>query len=453
MPIDEPRRAAYDLLYEVGVEDAYANLVMPQILEHYELSGRDAAFATELGFGTLRLRGFLDAVLAKCVDRELSRIEPPVLDVLRLGSYQLLCMRVPSHAAVATSVELAKRVTRNNASGLVNAVLRKVAARDRDAWVEVVSAGLDELQRLAVTTSHPAWEVRALAEALGSARDELPALLAIDNLPPTVTYVARPGACDVSELLAIGDAEPGKWSPYAVRISGIAPSAVPAVVESRAAVQDEGSQLVALSLATAPIDGTDTRWLDLCAGPGGKAGLLAALVHQRGGSLTAVELQPHRADLVRKTLRGVPGKHEVLVADGRTVEGSYDRVLVDAPCTGLGVLRRRPESRWRREPGHIAELTPLQKQLLTNAIACTRPGGVIAYATCSPHLAETELVVESVLKAGDVDVLDARAIACAIPGLHDADGFAGSTGDGPYLRLWPHRHDTDGMFLALLRRR
>lgn len=453
MSIDEPRRAAYDLLYEVGVEDAYANLVMPQILEHYELSGRDASFATELGFGTLRLRGLLDAVLAKCVDRELSRIEPPVLDVLRLGTYQLLFMRVPSHAAVATSVELVKRVTRNNAAGLVNAVLRKIAARERGEWMDVVGAGASEVERLSIVTSHPAWQVRALGDALGPARAELPQLLEIDNVPPSVTLVARPGACNVEELLASDRAEPGKWSPYAVRISGIAPGAIAAVAETRAAVQDEGSQLVALALAAAPIDGSDAHWLDLCAGPGGKAGLLAALVHERGGDLTAVELQPHRAELIRKTLRGVPGTHTVLAADGRTITGQYDRVLVDAPCTGLGVLRRRPESRWRREPGHVAELTPLQRELLLNAIACTRPGGVIAYATCSPHVAETELVIDAVVRGGDVEILDAREIALTIPGLHNVDEFTQLTDPGPFLRLWPHRHDTDGMFVALLRRR
>lgn len=453
MSIDEPRRAAYDLLYEVGVEDAYANLVMPLILAHYELSGRDASFATELGFGTLRQRGLLDAVLAKCVDREISRIEPPVLDVLRLGAYQLLFMRVPSHAAVATSVELAKRVTRNNASGLVNAVLRKVAAREYATWIDLVGSDLPELERLAVTTSHPMWQVRALGDALGAARNELPALLAVDNQPPTVTLVARPGACTTDELMAATRAEPGKWSPHAVRISGVAPGAIPAISETRAAVQDEGSQIVALALAHAPLDGPDHAWLDLCAGPGGKAGLLAALVHARGGKLTAVEVQQHRADLIRKTLRGVPGKHDVVVADGRTITGHYDRVLVDAPCTGLGVLRRRPESRWRREPGQVAELAPLQRQLLRNAIACTRPGGVIAYATCSPHLAETDLLVESVLADGNTELLDARAIAAAIPGLRNPDEFDAITDAGPYLRLWPHRHDTDGMFLALLRRR
>ncbi len=450
MNVDDARRAAYDLLYEVGVEEAYANLVMPLIIDHYELRGRDAAFATELGFGTLRLRGFLDAVLSKCVDREISRIEPPVLDVLRLGAYQLLCMRVPPHAAVATSVELSRRVTRNNASGLVNAVLRKVAAKERATWEQDVTVGLQADAALAAVHSHPQWEIRALQDVLGPA--ELPELLRIDNTPPPVTLVARPGACDVEELLVDG-AQMGRWSPYAVRMAAGAPGSVRAVAETRAAVQDEGSQLVALALASAPLTGSDTAWLDLCAGPGGKAGLLAALVARNHGSLTGVEVQEHRAELIRKTLRGVPGRHTVVAADGTTFTGTFDRVLADVPCTGLGVLRRRPESRWRREPGDVAALAPLQRALLRNAVACTRPGGVVAYSTCSPHLAETEFVVQDILKDGEVELLDAAAIAREIPGLRNAEEFATITGSGPYLRLWPHRHDTDGMFLALLRRR
>ena len=453
MQVDESRRAAYDLLYEVGVEQAYANLVMPQIIEHYELHGRDAAFATELSFGTLRRRGFLDAVLAQCVDRELSRIEPPILDVLRMGAYQLLFMRVPPHAAVATSVELSRRVTRNNASGLVNAVLRKVTARAREQWEQDVQEGRDATAALSALTSHPQWQVRALGDALGECRDELPALLHIDNEPPTVTLVARPGACSVDELLAVERTAPGRWSPYAVRMEAGVPGSVRAVMDTRAAVQDEGSQLVALTTAHAAVEGADSQWLDLCAGPGGKAGLLAALAAQRGGTLTAIEVQQHRADLVRKTLRGVPGRHRVEVADGTEFHGTFDRVIADVPCTGLGALRRRPESRWRREPADVATLAPLQRALLRNAIACTRPGGIVAYSTCSPHLAETEFVVDDVLADGTADLLDARAVALDIPGLREREAFDAATGPGPYLRLWPHRHDTDGMFLALLRRK
>lgn len=453
MRIDDARSAAYDLLYEVGAGDAYANLVMPQIIEHYELAGRDAAFATELGFGTLRLRGLLDAVLARCADRTLSRIEPPVLDVLRMGAYQLLAMRVPSHAAVATSVELSRRVTRNNASGLVNAILRKVAAKEREEWERLIVADVEPVAALSAQYSHPAWQVRALTDALGARAEELPQLLAINNTAPDVTLVARPGACTVDDLLKAAPAELGRWSPYAVRMQGVVPGALAEVATGRAAVQDEGSQLVALALASAPLDGDDAHWLDLCAGPGGKAGLLAALVAERGGSLDAVEPQAHRADLVRKTLRGVPGRHRVHVADGTEFDGTFDRVLADVPCTGLGVLRRRPESRWRREPADIASLAPLQRALLRNAIACTRPGGVIAYSTCSPHIAETELVIADALAEGNIEVLDARAIALAIPGLRNVEAFDEATDAGPYLRLWPHRHDTDGMFLALLRRR
>ena len=236
-------------------------------------------------------------------------------------------------------------------------------------------------------------------------------------------------------------------------MQGVVPGSLSDVVTGRAAVQDEGSQLVALALACAPLEGADANWLDLCAGPGGKAGLMAGLVAERGGTLDAVEPQEHRADLVRKTLRGVPGRHRVHVADGTEFEGSFDRVLADVPCTGLGVLRRRPESRWRREPVDVSSLAPLQRAILRNAIECTRPGGVIAYSTCSPHIAETELVVSDVLDDGKVDVIDARAVALSIPGLLNREAFDGVTDPGPYLRLWPHRHDTDGMFLALLRRR
>lgn len=453
MRIDDARSAAYDLLYEVGAGDAYANLVMPQIIEHYDLAGRDAAFATELGFGTLRLRGLLDAVLSRCADRTLSRIEPPVLDVLRMGAYQLLAMRVPSHAAVATSVELSRRVTRNNASGLVNAILRKVAAHDREEWERIVTEDAEPIAALSSRLSHPAWQVRALADALDGHRDELPELLTVNNSAPDVTLVARPGGSTVDDLLRAAPCEPGRWSPYAVRMQGVVPGSLQAVVEGRAAVQDEGSQLVALALAAAPIEGADSHWLDLCAGPGGKAGLLAALVAERGGMLDAVEPQAHRADLVRKTLRGVPGRHRVHIADGTQFEGSFDRVLADVPCTGLGVLRRRPESRWRREPADVAALAPLQRALLRNAIECTRPGGVVAYSTCSPHIAETDLVVADVLADGKAELLDARDIAMSIPGLRNPEEFDALTDAGPYLRLWPHRHDTDGMFLALLRRR
>ena len=428
---------------------------MPTILAERGLAGRDAGFATELAFGTLRMRALLDAVLARCVDRPLDRLDPSLLDLLRLGAYQLLEMRVPAHAAVGESVALARDVRGEGPSRLTNAVLRKVAARDREGWLGVVVDGVDDpSERLAITTSHPAWVVRALGEAMaGADADELESLLLTDNLAPRVTLVARPGRASVAELEQSADVEPGRWSPYAAVLRSGPPGEVLAVREHRAGVQDEGSQLVALALAGAPLDGgPDARWLDLCAGPGGKAALLAALAAERGATLTAVELSPHRADLVRRTLAGAPGVEEVVTADGtdeRWATGLVDRVLVDAPCTGLGVLRRRPEARWRRTPADVGALARLQRDLLRTALAAVRPGGVVAYATCSPHLAETDLVVDDVLRGrDDVERVDAWT---SLPPLRAP--LPRREGDtGPALRLWPHLHDTDGMYLALLRR-
>jgi 16S rRNA (cytosine967-C5)-methyltransferase len=218
---------------------------------------------------------------------------------------------------------------------------------------------------------------------------------------------------------------------------------VAAVREGLAAVQDEGSQLAALALTRAPLDGRDAAWLDMCAGPGGKAGLLAA-VRPPGVRLTAADRAPHRADLVRRTLHGAPDT-EVLVADGREPPrraGSFDRVLLDAPCTGLGALRRRPEVRWRRGPDDVAPLAALQRELLDAALASVRPGGVVAYVTCSPHADETVAVVERAARRTDVDVLPVAPLFPEVP----------EVARGDFGQLWPHRHGTDAMFLALLRR-
>lgn len=250
----------------------------------------------------------------------------------------------------------------------------------------------------------------------------------------------------MAELVAAG-AEPTRWSPYGAALPGSDPGDVAAVREGRAGVQDEGSQLVTLALATAELSGPDERWLDLCAGPGGKAALLAGLATERGARLVAVEQHRHRARLVERALAGDPGSHRVLVADAREPiagEAPFDRVLLDAPCSGLGALRRRPEARWRRQPSDVAALRPLQVELLRAALAAARPGGIVAYVTCSPHVAETVTVVGDVLRGRtDLERLDARPLLPGVPEL----------GDGPDVQLWPHRHGTDAMYLSLVRRR
>lgn len=433
---DPARRAALDVLVAVRADDAYANLVLPHVLEKYGLSGRDAGFATELASGTLRQQGSYDAILTACLDRPLARVQAKVLDVLRLGAHQILSMRVPTFAAIDATVDLAKATT--NASGLVNAVLRKVAAHDLPGWMAELDIA-DPLDRVGVAHSHPRWVVEELKAALGSigADVELDALLAADNQAPQVTLVARPGRAEVAELAG----ERTRFSPYGVVLESGSPVAIDAVRERRAGVQDEGSQLVALALADASLTGRDDRWLDMCAGPGGKAALLDAVADLRGVALLASERQPHRAGLV-----AAHGVRRVMAADGVRppfVPGTFDRILIDAPCSGLGALRRRPEARWRKRPEDIADLVPLQGALLASGIELVRPGGLVLYATCSPVLAETRAVVEQ--------ILDKNAGVELVPldlGVPDSAGPIPGT-----VQLWPHRHGTDAMFMALLRRR
>ena len=439
--LDGARLTAYDVLDGVSSRQAYANLLLPQLLRERagDLDPRDAAFATQLAYGALRAQGTLDAVLSRLVDRPLTDLDPRVLDLLRLGAYQLIDLRVPAHAAVDTTVDLTRAIVGAGASGLVNAVLRKVASGgDRAAWLDRLGAVDDD--RLALTTDHPRWIVQAWRDALGG-NDELEAALLADDAAPDVHLVARGVPRDA--LVEESDGAPGPWSPHAVRMAGGDPGRLASVRSGAAAVQDEGSQLAALALVRAPLDGPDAAWLDMCAGPGGKAGLLAA-VRPAGVRLTAADRAPHRADLVRQALSGADDV-EVLVADGREPPwpaGSFDRVLLDAPCTGLGALRRRPEVRWRRTADDVAPLAELQTALLESALASVRVGGVVAYVTCSPHVAETEAVADAAAARDDVELLPAAALFPEVPRVER----------GPYAQLWPHRHGTDAMFMALLRR-
>ena len=450
---DPARRAAYDVLRAVADRDAYANLLLPALLTERGLTGRDASFATELTYGTLRGRGSYDAILAACSDRD--DIDPPVRDVLRLGAHQLLATRVGDHAAVATSVDLVKDVCGPRPSGFVNAVLRRVATRDLDSWIQIVAPDRsgDPSGYLAVRYSYPRWIVDAFRDALGPDAAEIDDALAAGNVRPQVVLALSPGADG-----PLPDGERTRWSPYGFRLAGGDPS--PLVASGSgflAAVQDEASQLAALALTRTDVPGQDELWLDLCAGPGGKARLLAALAAERGARLVAADLHPHRARRVLDALARAGGEnHGVIAADGRQAPwpaGTFNRVLADVPCSGLGSLRRRPEARWRKAPGDVAELASLQRQLLGTALDSVRPGGVVAYVTCSPHLAETRDVVTAVAQArDDVTILDAPAVLADVPRLRCADSGADSGAGSRFAQFWPHRHGTDAIFLALLRR-
>ncbi|AAS03451.1 16S rRNA m5C967 methyltransferase [Mycobacterium avium subsp. paratuberculosis] len=447
-PLDPARAAAFEVLRAVSERDAYANLALPALLRERGIIGRDAAFATELTYGTCRTRGLLDAVIGAAAGRPPEAIDPVLLDLLRLGTYQLLRTRVDAHAAVSTTVEQAAIEFDSARAGFVNGVLRRIAGRDERSWVQELAPdpARDPIGHAAFVHAHPRWIAQAFADALGAAAAELDAVLASDDERPQVHLAARPGVLTAAELADAVGGTVGRHSPFAVYLAGGDPGRLAPVRDGLALVQDEGSQLVARALTLAPVDGDCGRWLDLCAGPGGKTALLASLGAQRFSEsqfrVTAVEPAPRRADLVVENTRGLPV--EVLRVDGRHtgLQPAFDRVLVDAPCTGLGALRRRPEARWRRQPGDVPALTKLQRELLGAAIALTRPGGVVLYATCSPHLAETVGVVADALRRHPVSALDARPLFEPVADL----------GDGPHVQLWPHRHGTDAMFASALRR-
>jgi len=460
---DPARLVAFEVLRAVAAEDAYANLVLPSRIRHHGLDKRDAGFATELSYGALRGQGTYDAILACCVDRPLDQLDPAILDALRIGTHQLLAMRVPAHAALDQTVGLARAVIGAGPSALINAVLRKVSAHTLVEWLEVLlSEETDETRIASIRYAHPEWIVRALRQSLvahGRPVSEINDLLDADNAAPVVNLVALPGLGSLDEALE-GGATPGELVEGSALSSGGDLGRLASVREGSTRVQDVGSQLVARAMAAVDLgtgtgsDGAGERWLDLCAGPGGKAALLGALARQQGATLLANEPAPHRAKLVRQALAAVP--HEiwhVRTGDGREVgtemAESFDRVLVDAPCTGLGALRRRPESRWRRTPKDLADLGPLQRELLKSALAAVKPGGVVAYVTCSPHPAETTAVVSDVLrKRDDLELLDAGAVldGVSLTGHLDA-------GHEHTAQLWPHIHSTDAIFLALIRKK
>ncbi|WCC80883.1 rRNA cytosine-C5-methylase [Cutibacterium equinum] len=440
---DPARRLAYTALLAVETRGAYANLALADQLRATNMTGRDAAFATELVDGTSRGSGTWDRIIASASGRDPAKLQPGVRVILRMAAHQILAMRVPTRAAVASSVDLAGQVVGERVTGLVNAVSRRISTHSLEEWAKEIG-GNDSLDVMALRALHPTWIVKAFQDRLGS--DEVEAGLLADNEAPVPTLVIRPGLADRQELLGDGGTATA-YSPWGVRRPGN-PADLDAIRQGRAGVQDEGSQLVVLALLrAAQAHGAFGQWLDLCAGPGGKSALLAGLAAQHDSSLTAIELHQHRAELVQQALAPIPGIHRVVTADATNPpvpSQSFDLVLADVPCSGLGSLRRRAESRWRRTPSDVKELTVLQRRLLTSAVNLTKPGGVIGYVTCSPHRAETVDIMDFAQRNLPVDLLDAPAMIPEVPN-------TAARGNARMIQLWPHRHGTDAMFCALLR--
>jgi 16S rRNA (cytosine967-C5)-methyltransferase len=436
------REVALDVTAHVRIDDAYSNLILPNAIRDARLSSRDAGHATDLTYGSLRWQSLLDAVLRDCVTGSWERVDADVLDLLRLATYELIVRRDPPHI-INEWVNLANRRVRR-ASGFVNATLRAVSKRSPDEWRETITANATNIAGRAIAHSHPEWIVREFTDLLGA--DEADELLDANNAPPVPTLIALPGLANRPI-----DAVPTPFSPFGFRSSGGSLTEEPGVTDGVVRVQDEGSQLAALLLTAVSPVRSGERWLDLCAGPGGKTAVLAAVALVAGATVEANEVQSHRAELVRKSLAPFGGRVEVTVRDGRELcsenPNAFDRILVDAPCTGLGALRRRPESRWRKSRRDLDELVPLQRELLAAALGSLTVGGVVAYVTCSPLTEETVDVVDAVLaERPEAEALDTAATLGFM-----ASHLTGAT-RGTAVQLYPHRHDTDAMFIQLIRR-
>ena len=434
---DAARLLAFDLLTEVNRNEGYSNLLLPQALNASKLDDRDRSLVTELLYGTIRMQGKHDWVLAQISDRPWSEVDPGIVDICRLGVHQIHEMRIPDHAAVAATVEVARKRIGESKASFVHALLRSVTRKSIEEWFTPLDEITDVVERFAIHFSHPEWIVSAYYDLLKN-WDEVELALKINNEAATPTLVSWPGFSTQQDLIDIGG-EPTEFSPYGVHWKGN-PGALDLIKSRKIGVQDEGSQLVAEVFAKVA---QGSSWLDLCAGPGGKAALLSSIARQRDIRFTANEVSAARAVLVTQVVHG----DRVLVSDGRTIGSSaekFDAILIDAPCTGLGALRRRPEVRWRRTLQDLRALTQLQRELVESAIQALRPGGVLGYATCSPHLAETSIQVADIKKKHP-------ELQQVIVDEYLPSSLVGATRDGA-MSLWTHKHGTDAMYLALFRK-
>ena len=436
---DPIRVLVFDILQEVNQRGGYSNLLLPSALTDPKFEQRDKGFATELLYGTLRMQGRHDYIASQISDRPWSEVDNGIVDVVRLGAHQLFEMRVATHAAVSETVELARKVLGESKASFVNAMLRKMSAKTLDEWLVPVNEIKDDVARLAILHSHPEWIVSAYFDLLKDFAEVESALIA-NNIPASPTLVWWPGRSSQAELIELGGT-PTAYSKYGIKFEGV-PNTLEPVRRRRSGVQDEGSQLVAEIFSK--VAAKSQRWLDLCAGPGGKAALLSSIAQESGRDFTANEISQPRAELVRQ----VVGASRVWVGDGRDIASHgelFDAVLADVPCTGLGALRRRPEVRWRRTVSDLRGLTALQRELSDSAISVVADGGLFAYATCSPHFAETSVAVVDILKAHpELEQID---LAEFLP--QEIQGAM----RGKSLSLWTHRHQCDSMFMAVFRKK
>ena len=436
---DAPRLLAFDIISEVNRRGGYSNLLLPQALADSTFDERDRGFTTELVYGTIRMQGLYDYIFSQISDRPWNEVDPEIVDLARMGAHQVFSMRTPAHAAVSATVDVARKKLGESKGSFVNALMRKATSKELTQWLEPLQSETDVIKRMSIEYSHPEWIISAYFDLLKDenlVRDELIS----NNTPAKPTLVSWPGASTQEELISLG-AKPTRYSRFGV-FHDEPPASLEVIRHRRAGVQDEGSQLVAQIFADAT--STAERTLDLCAGPGGKAALLSHICDVSGRDFVANEISEPRAALVKKVI----GRFPVIVGDARAIAESgqsFDAILADVPCTGLGALRRRPEVRWRRSLKDLAPLLQLQSEIVEGSLAVLEPGGVFGFATCSPHYAETTAQVQSILKKHqDLELID---ISTFLPAELEQCTRGGA------LSLWGHLHNTDSMFLALFQKK
>ncbi len=438
-PISPARRAALEILLRVE-EGAYASVLLAS--RESDLSPLDRALCHELVMGVLRWQLWLDKLIEYYANRKVAELDPAVRLILRLGLYQLRFLsRVPASAAVNESVKLVNFARLRSASGLVNAVLRRAT---REPEVDPAKAINDMTERIAVATSHPGWLIERWTKAFG--REEAEAFARSNNEPAPVAFRVignRAKSADIVEQLRLSGAElvPSKIVSDAWRISGAGSLLAELVAEGQIYVQDEASQLVAGVLHAQ----TGHRVLDLCAAPGSKTTQIADCI-SNSGAIVASDVHEHRLRTIIQTAKSQRFSNIHCVAiDGLQplplVERAFDRVLVDAPCSGTGTLRRNPEIRWRITPADIQDLSQRQLRLLFNAAGTVKPGGRLVYSTCSVEIDENEDIREAFLEKNK----GFRLVELPL-------GSALTTSLGT-ARTWPHREGTDGFFICAFERK
>ena len=420
----EPRRAALEFLRDAERVDSYINLAIENV--YRKVDAKERPFVTELVFGSVRMRGFIDHVIDTLCHRE---IDDAIRSILRLALYEALVMDTADHAVVNEYVEIAKKVIGKSRSGFVNAVMRR-AVREREVIV-----GMEELD-LETRSSHPQWIIDAYGSLLSG--QELERELFSHNLGGEVSLVSF-DALDPKQGI------PSELTPFGYR-SLQPPGEIAAIRESKAFVQDEGSQVLC-EIALSTDKERVFKWLDLCAGPGGKFAYLARSLTPE--HLIGNEIHPHRAELIRKR----KPEHKIFVRDGTKFESDvlFDRIVIDAPCTGIGSLRRRPDARWRRAETDLKELVPLQRNLLNRAAEILAPGGIIFYMTCSPHPLETDAQISEFL-VNHPDFKIEPISKEHVTTLKD-DCLLQSVKKNGSLQLFTKDFGTDAMFMAMLRKR